>query len=237
MNEKKSLILIVEDEEQVLNTNCRMLRRRGYDVRTAQTVSEVCHQLEEQLPDLLILDIMLPDGNGLDICRRFREKNMNPVLFLTGKSDIRDRVEGLQQGGDYYLTKPYNFDEFLAVIQMLLERQKRIEEKIKEKFQASRQITIGSLRLDLSDGHAYLNNTDTGLTRTEFSLLRLLAENQEKIFSAKELYEAVWGSCAGTDTSTVRRHIFNLRVKIGAENTDEYDIVSVYGKGYLFTCR
>ena len=134
MNEKKSLILMVEDEEQVLNTNCRMLRRRGYDVRTAQTAAEACHQLEEQLPDLLILDIMLPDGNGLDICRRFREKTMNPVLFLTGKSDIRDRVEGLQQGGDYYLTKPYNFDEFLAVIQMLLERQKRMEEKIKEKF-------------------------------------------------------------------------------------------------------
>ena len=164
MNENKSLILMVEDEEQVLNTNCRMLRRRGYDVRTAQTVSEVYHQLEDQLPDLLILDIMLPDGNGLDICRHFREKTMNPVLFLTGKSDIRDKVEGLQQGGDYYLTKPYNFDEFLAVIQMLLERQKRIEEKIKEKFQASRQITIGSLRLDLSDGHAYLNNADTGLT-------------------------------------------------------------------------
>ena len=162
MNEKKSLILMVEDEEQVLNTNCRMLRRRGYDVRIAQTAAEACHQLEEYLPDLLILDIMLPDGNGLDICRRFREKTMRPVLFLTGKSDIRDRVEGLQQGGDYYLTKPYNFDEFLAVIQMLLERQKRMEKKIKEKFQSSRQITIGSLRLDLSDGHAYLNNADTG---------------------------------------------------------------------------
>lgn len=116
---------------------------------------------------------------------------------------------------------------------MLLERQKRLEEN----FQASRQITIGSLRLDLSDGHAYLNNVDAGLTRTEFSLLRLLAENQEKIFSPKELYEAVWGSSAGTDTSTIRRHIFNLRTKIGAEDTDEYDIVSVYGKGYLFTCR
>ena len=210
MNEKESLILMVEDEEQVLNTNCRMLRRRGYDILTAQTASEARQQLDKQLPDLLILDIMLPDGDGLDICRHFREKTMNPVLFLTGKSDIRDKVEGLRQGGDYYLTKPYNFDEFLAVIQMLLERQKRMEEKIKENFQTSRQITIGSLRLDLSDGHAYLNNSDTGLTRTEFSLLRLLAENQEKIFSAKELYEAVWGSCAGTDTSTVRRHIFNL---------------------------
>lgn len=233
MTENKALILMVEDEEQVLNTNCRMLRRRGYDVRTAQTAAEAYHQIEEQLPDLLILDIMLPDGNGIDICRRFREKTMRPVLFLTGKSDIQDKVEGLQEGGDYYLTKPYNFDEFLAVIQMLLERQKRLEEN----FQASRQITVGSLRLDLSDGHAYLHDADAGLTRTEFSLLRLLAENQEKIFSAKELYEAVWGNSAGTDTSTVRRHIFNLRAKIGAEDTDEYDIVSVYGKGYLFTCR
>ena len=145
MNEKKSLILMVEDEEQVLNTNCRMLRRRGYDVRTAQTAAEACHQLEEHLPDLLILDIMLPDGNGLDICRRFREKTMNPVLFLTGKSDIRDKVEGLQQGGDYYLTKPYNFDEFLAVIQMLLERQKRMEEKIKEKDLAFVYQMVGEL--------------------------------------------------------------------------------------------
>lgn len=81
MNEKKSLILMVEDEEQVLNTNCRMLRRRGYDVRTAQTAAEACHQLEEQLPDLLILDIMLPDGNGLDICRHFREKSHEPCSF------------------------------------------------------------------------------------------------------------------------------------------------------------
>ena len=79
MNEKKSLILMVEDEEQVLNTNCRMLRRRGYDVLTAQTAAEACHQLEEHLPDLLILDIMLPDGNGLDICRRFREKKHYPL--------------------------------------------------------------------------------------------------------------------------------------------------------------
>ena len=230
-------IYIVEDDVNIREIERYALKNSGYEVEEFESGESMFKRLERAVPSLLLLDIMLPDGNGLDICRRFREKTMRPVLFLTGKSDIRDRVEGLQQGGDYYLTKPYNFDEFLAVIQMLLERQKRMEKKIKEKFQSSRQITIGSLRLDLSDGHAYLNNADTGLTRTEFSLLRLLAENQEKIFSAKELYEAVWGSCAGTDTSTVRRHIFNLRTKIGAEDTDEYDIVSVYGKGYLFTCR
>ena len=237
MNEPHARILMVEDEPQVLEINSRMLRRRGYEVLTAQTAMEAYEQLDAGLPDLLILDILLPDGNGLDICRQFRKKCLRPVLFLTGKSDIRDRVEGLQQGGDYYLTKPYNFDEFLAVIQMLLERQKRMEEKIKEKFQSSRQITIKSLMLDLSIGHAYRNGCDVGLTRTEFSLLRLLAEHPEQIFSAKELYEALWGTSADGDTGTIRRHIFNLRTKIGADETDEYDIVSVYGKGYLFTCR
>ena len=92
--------------------------------------------------------------------------------------------------------------------------------------------------LDLSSGHAYRNGCDVGLTRTEFSLLRLLAEHPEQIFfPQRNLYEALWGTSADGDTGTIRRHIFNLRTKIGADETDEYDIVSVYGKGYLLTCR
>ena len=233
MNEPHVRILMVEDEPQVLEINSRMLRRRGYEVLTAQTAMEAYEQLDAGLPDLLILDILLPDGNGLDICRQFRKKCLRPVLFLTGKSDVKDKVAGLMEGGDYYLTKPCQFDEFLAVIQMLLAR----EQRLMENLQSSRQITIKSLMLDLSIGHAYRNGCDVGLTRTEFSLLRLLAEHPEQIFSAKELYEALWGTSADGDTGTIRRHIFNLRTKIGADETDEYDIVSVYGKGYLFTCR
>ena len=238
MNEKKSLILMVEDEEQVLNTNCRMLRRRGYDVRIAQTAAEACHQLEEYLPDLLILDIMLPDGNGLDICRRFREKTMRPVLFLTGKGDVRDKVEGLQQGGDYYLTKPYNFDEFLAVIQMLLARQKRLEEN----FQASRQITIGSLRLDLSDGHAYLNDIDIGLTRTEFSLLRLLAETRRRFFLQKSstkqygetLRERIPARYGGTSLISGPRSVPRIPMNMTLSRFMERDIFLPAGKCLFF---
>ena len=218
MNEPHARILMVEDEPQVLEINSRMLRRRGYEVLTAQTAMEAYEQLDAGLPDLLILDILLPDGNGLDICRQFRKKCLRPVLFLTGKSDVKDKVAGLMEGGDYYLTKPCQFDEFLAVIQMLLAR----EQRLMENLQSSRQITIKSLMLDLSIGHAYRNGCDVGLTRTEFSLLRLLA---------------LWGTSADGDTGTIRRHIFNLRTKIGADETDEYDIVSVYGKGYLLTCR
>ncbi len=119
---------------------------------------------------------------------------------------------------------------------MLLERQKRMEEKIKKIFRLPARSPSEACD-SIFRTAMHISIIRTRPTRTEFSLLRLLAENQKKIFSAKELYEAVWGSCAGTDTSTVRRHIFNLRGKIGAEDTDEYDIVSVYGKGYLFTCR
>ena len=233
MNENKPRILMVEDEKQVLDANCRMLRRRGYDVCTATSASEAYEQMEKQLPDLLILDIMLPDGNGLDICTWFRSRSLSPVLFLTGKSAVQDKVDGLRQGGDYYLTKPYSFDEFLAVIQRLLER----EQALKNTRADSRWIIVGDLRLDLEKNRAYLGSEDTGMTRTEFSLLRLLAEHPEQIFSAKELYEALWGTSADGDTGTIRRHIFNLRTKIGADETDEYDIVSVYGKGYLLTCR
>ena len=234
------MIWCVEDDASIRDIEIYALKSTGFEARGFEDSASFCEAIRHEKPELIVLDIMLPGTDGIQLLRQLKaspELCDIPVVMATAKGEEYDKIQGLDLGADYYLTKPYNFDEFLAVIQMLLERQKRMEKKIKEKFQSSRQITIGSLRLDLSDGHAYLNNSDTGLTRTEFSLLRLLAENQEKIFSAKELYEAVWGSCAGTDTSTVRRHIFNLRVKIGAEDTDEYDIVSVYGKGYLFTCR
>lgn len=97
MNEPHARILMVEDEPQVLEINSRMLRRRGYEVLTAQTAMEAYEQLDAGLPDLLILDILLPDGNGLDICHQFRKKCLRPVLFLTGKSDVKDKVAGLME--------------------------------------------------------------------------------------------------------------------------------------------
>ena len=103
-----ALIYAVEDDKNILEIEMFALKNSGYQVEGFECARDFYKKLEEKQPDLALLDIMLPDGNGLDICRHFREKTMNPVLFLTGKSDIRDKVEGLQQGGDYYLTKPYN---------------------------------------------------------------------------------------------------------------------------------
>ena len=121
MDMTKPTILIVEDEPEVLRINARMLKRRGYDVITAGTAEESYRLLSSVTPDMLILDIMLPDGSGYDICEKFRRTSDNPVMFLTGKNEISDKVEGLGRGGDYYLTKPYSFDELIAVVERLLE--------------------------------------------------------------------------------------------------------------------
>ncbi len=227
MDMTKPTILIVEDEPEVLRINARMLKRRGYDVITAGTAEESYRLLSSVTPDMLILDIMLPDGSGYDICENFRRTSDNPVMFLTGKNEISDKVEGLGRGGDYYLTKPYSFDELIAVAERLLERH----------FKAIRSdfIQKGSVTLEISKNKAFVDGKDANLTVKEFALLLLLVKNENRIFSPKELYEAVWGVPSADDTRTIRFHIGNLKKKINTENADDYDIVSVYGKGYFFT--
>ena len=225
MEQKRAAILIVEDEPEVLGINSRMMKRRGYDVITAMSVKESLEKLAEYTPDMLILDIMLPDGRGYDICEKFRQRSDNPIIFLTGKNEISDKVEGLERGGDYYLTKPYSFDELIAVTERLLKRH----------FKEKHGIIKGSLTLDISRNKAFVKGRDAELTAKEFALLLLLVKNQDKIISPGELYESVWGMPSAQDTRTVRFHIGNLKKKIETENAEDFDIISIYGKGYYFT--
>lgn len=233
MDKTAATIFIVEDEPEVLDINARMLRRRGYDVITAASVEESDRCLSSVTPDILILDVMLPDGSGYDICREFRLKSDNPVIFLTGKTLISDKVEGLGYGADYYLTKPYSFDELLAVADRLLER----HFKTKEKHEQLEYLTKGAIRLDLQKNRAFVKGEDADLTAKEFALLLHLVKNEDRVFSPAELYEAVWGMPSASDTRTIRFHIGNLKKKIDTENADDYDIVSIYGKGYSFTTK
>ena len=236
MSERQT-VLLVEDEKDVLMVNARLFARRGYDVRTAQSCTEAYQKLKET-PDLLVLDIMLPDGSGYDICQAFRQNSDHPVIFLSGKGQIADKVQGLQQGGGYYLTKPYDTSELLAVVDMLL---KRHLQAVQKRQQAS-VICKGSLVLEVDNSRALcdgrdagLTARDAGLTAKEFSLLLMLVRNEEKVVSPQELYERVWGMEAADDVRTVRFHIANLRKKLDADNAPDFDIVSVYGKGYMFT--
>ncbi len=137
----------------------------------------------------------------------------------------------MEHGGDYYLTKPYSFDELVAVSERLLRRH------FKEcaKHEQLGYITKGSLKLDVSKNKAFVNGRDAGLTVKEFALLLILIKNENNTVSPDELYDAVWGVPSVNDTRTIRFHIGNLKKKIDTENSEDYDIVSVYGKGYSFT--
>ncbi len=227
----KPLILMVEDEPDVLRINARILTRRGYEVLCAETFNAAQQVLQQQTPDLLILDIMLPDGSGYDLCDAFRRKNDHPVIFLTGKTEVSDKIDGLNRGGDYYITKPYDPDELLAAVNRLLQRHTAIQKKQSELT----TIVKGTLSLNIPKAKAEVSGTDTGLTAKEFALLLHLVQHEGEALSPEYLYETVWGKAAENDTRTVRFHIANLRKKLNADNAVDFDIISVYGKGYSFT--
>ena len=228
--DKNYIILMVEDEEGVMDVNRRMLRRRGYELREAKNAKEAYAFLEHSTPDLMILDIMLPDGNGYDICSYFRKRSDNPVIFLTGKDETRDKVKGLTSGCDYYLTKPYSFDELIAVVNRLLDR----VSKEQERERGPRTMKLGNLVLDLSTSTAFINDENIELTKKEFSLLKTFIENKNREISGDELYEIVWGQPSAGDTRNVRKHIMNPRHKIRADESEYYDLLTIYGKGYIF---
>lgn len=233
MSDRKPLILIVEDDEDMAQFNARLLQRQGYSTVVAYTAAEARLLFQENQPDLFVLDVVLPDGDGLSLCKEFRQKSDEPVLFLTGRSEISDKITGLRTGGDYYLTKPYNRNEFVAVIQSLLRRKEQTRKKIDEAFVIKR----GPLTLLLSERKAYVSERDTALTPKEFAVLLMLVQNEDKEVSYEAIYEKVWGTPMNNDVNALRQQILRLRKKLDEENTDDFSIFNEHGRGYTFTTR
>ncbi len=221
-------LLLVEDEIEVLTMNERMLKRRGFTVLSAQNMAEAMLILEKHIPDMLILDIMLPDGNGYYICKKFRELSENPVIFLSAKGNTFDKVEALDYGADYYLTKPYDFDEFFAVINRLLARKENQTLKVKNIY------NIGGLSVNKSNMTTFLNGKELFLTPTEFKLLSLLLNHINKLVGIETIYNEIWQSSEEINKGILKTHISRLRQKIDCDNSDSYNITSSYGRGYSF---
>ncbi|MCL1790495.1 MAG: response regulator transcription factor [Peptococcaceae bacterium] len=231
MSERSPLILVVEDDIRLARLNARLLIRHGYNVLIAYTVSEARAVFERESPDLVVLDIELPDGDGRSLCKEFRKRSDVPVVFLTGKIETEDRVEGLGSGADYYLTKPFDRNEFVAVIKSQLRRMELNHKKIEEAF----VITRGALTLMLDEQKAYVAGRDAGLTPKEFAVLLLLVQNEDRELSCTTIYESVWKTKMNNDAQPVRLHISRLKKKLREEKTADYFIVSLYNKGYMFT--
>jgi DNA-binding response OmpR family regulator len=228
---------MVEDDEDVARLNARMLKRNGYDVLLALTASEARAFVRDNTPDLFVFDIELPDGDGLELCKEFRRGNDAPILFLTGRKELEDELAGLGAGGDYYLTKPYNIEKLLAVAETLLRRAEQTRNKLDKAVAGATTITRGILTLDLPKGKAYVNGNDTGLTQKEFSVLLLLVQNEDKELTDRQLYESLWNAPMNDDSSAVRKSVQRLRRKLGADNTDDFDILTLYGGGFSFTTK
>jgi len=216
-----SLILLVEDNGQILHGNQRMLRRRGYDVATALTLYEARERLREAAPDAIVLDIMLPDGSGLDFMREIRRESNLPILLLTGLTTPDDIIRGLNEGGDDYLTKPYDFGVLLARVEALLRRAGRFPDTVRK----------GPLQLDIMSGRALMRGEDLLLTHKDFALLLLFTQNEGRAMRAEYLYEKLWKTPMESDTQAVKSAVSRLRKKLAGSG---YSISVRRGEGYLF---
>lgn len=223
-------ILLVEDNPNVMRNNTTALQSRGAEVLAAAGLAEARRRLSFlsaensetsawREPDAAVIDIMLPDGSGLDLLREIRGRSGLPVLLLTAKDTPRDIVAGLSLGADDYLSKPYDLNVFAARIEALLRRARTV----------GTSIDIGRLRFDLISNRAFCGGRDLLLTRKEFALLLLLARHEGKTLSAKCLFEKVWGQQLTQDTSALKVQMSNLKKKLSGE---DILIETSRGEGY-----
>lgn len=221
---RKGRILIVEDETGVRETNAAHLARLGYEVFKAGTIAEAKKLAQETPPDLYLLDVMLPDGSGLDYCHDLRWYSTAPVIFLTCLDESRDIIRGIEEGGDAYLTKPYDLNVLAAQIMAQLRR---------AGLMGVGRVELPPLTVDLGRGEAVLEGRVTPLSQKEAQLLAYLATNAERSFTREELFRAVWGE--GIDTGVVRKYISVIRKKMELDESSPIEIVATPGGRYLLT--
>lgn len=216
-----STILLVEDNPHIMKINAEALTLYGYEVLQAAT-AKACRQAMEWHPvDLVVLDIMLPDGDGVQLCRELKENYRVPILFLSALGESRDVVEGLRAGGDDYLAKPYDLEELAA----------RIEARLRQERARSRYLSYGPLRLDVFSGRGCLGDTDLQLTQKEFAVLLLLVQHAGETVSKEEVLREVWNVEAEDDSRALWTLISRLRRKLDSERS-RLEISSRRGDGY-----
>jgi DNA-binding response OmpR family regulator len=232
MNAAGDHILVVDDDPDVLGTLTRALSREGFEVSTVMSGNEALEFLNRRLPDLMILDVMMPGLNGFEVCELVRNNHAldtMPVLFLTARGQTDDVVNGLDVGGDDYVVKPFELSELQARVRALLRRTER------DTLRTNARIQVGKLIIDSDTCRVQANNSEAiQLTSTEHRLLRYLMEHTNQALSPGHLLEAVWGYPPNTgDPDLVRAHIRNLRSKLDLLKQGTQFIKTIHGVGYM----
>ena len=222
-------ILIIEDEPDIRKTLEYNISREGYKVVSASSLSEGKEQINSSDFSLILLDLMLPDGSGLDLCREIKsdkDKSSTPIIILTAKDDEVDKVVGFELGADDYVTKPFSVRELILRIKAILKR----GESKKETLEVQRQ--FGELTMDIDSHEVFVNSEQIILTALEFRLLRQLVDRRGRVQSREQLLSDVWGYSAEVTTRTVDTHIKRLREKLGTMG--KY-VQTIRGVGYKFS--
>src|SRR6266511_1458063 len=222
-----STILVVDDEPIVRDVVVRYLRRDGFQTREAATGDEAREILEAETPELVVLDVMLPGTDGLELCRWIRSRSDLPVIMLTARGDETDRIVGLELGADDYVTKPFSPRELAVRVRNVLRRTRPAPPR-------DERLRFDGLELDAATRDVRRNGELLRLTAKEFDLLWFLASHPRRVFSRDQLMSRVWGYETALDTGTVTVHIRRLREKIEDDPSTPRLLETVWGVGYRF---
>ena len=223
MTQQQHTILVIEDETSIASFVAAYLRNAGYTVRTASSAKSAVVELAGGLPSLIILDLNLPDGDGVELCRRIRKSSDVPILMLTARDEDVDKIIGLEVGADDYMTKPFNPRELVARVKSVLRRAAP-----ERRRSASDELRHGSLVVNSGKREVLVGDEEIRLAPKEFDLLWELLDHRGIVLTRDQLLERVWGYTFAGDTRTVDVHVRQIRRKLG----DASPIVTVWGVGY-----
>ena len=222
-------ILVVDDEALLVKGIRFNLQSEGYQVITGSDGLEALHLVQEEKPDLVILDVMMPNMDGMTACGKIREFSDVPIILLTAKTDDMDKLMGFDHGADDYITKPFNILELKARIRALLRRAGTTEKKSPDNT-----LSVGSITLDLDARNAYRSGSLVDLTAKEFDVIEFLMRNANRVYSREALLDTIWAYEYRSDIRTVDVHIRRLREKLEENPAEPKHILTKWGVGYYF---
>ena len=228
MNEKR--ILVVEDEASIAEVVSLYMKRAGYQVQIAADGKQAMTILERQIPDLVIMDLMLPEIDGLSLTRWLRDHSDVPIIMVTARREEMDRIAGLEMGADDYVVKPFSPQELVSRVRAVLRRTGREQAEA----ESDRPLSFDGLTIDPRSRIVTVKETEVELTAKEFDMLHLLARHPKQVFTREQLLERIWGSAEYIDAGTVTVHVRRLREKIEAEPSKPRRILTVWSVGYKF---
>jgi len=224
-------ILVIDDEEPTVQLIAMLLERRGFEVIKAYRAEEGLRKAYRHQPELVLLDIMMPDMDGWDVCKRLREMSDVPIIFLTARSDVKDVVKGLEMGADDYVVKPYDNDELVARVRAHLRRSPRPNMSEELAF------NNGDFRINFMNREVWVNNELKHLTPKEFNLLAILVRNAGRVVTRTELVTQAWGEEYGDAIDSLKLYVHYLRQKLELNAQQPEYILTSRGVGYRFVNR